>query len=186
MPNKINLMCVGGPYGDCTSAYEFTMPKQMTLKEFAEMVAADGKEWGAIRKGSPFGDVLAEYNRSGEIKYRDYADPNAILELKGTAHGGWSLMDYHVNIDKNAELGKLQEQYNKFLEENQPEPVGGLMGWICPKCGAVMSPYQNCCVKCTRIGEITYDTGTPIYGSEKTGYEYITTLYKNECNGGNE
>jgi hypothetical protein len=39
MLNKINLMCVGGPYGDCTSLYEFTMPKQMALKEFAEMVA---------------------------------------------------------------------------------------------------------------------------------------------------
>ena len=50
MPNKLIMKCVGGPYGDCTSTYEFTMLKQMTLKEFAEMVAADKKEWGAIRK----------------------------------------------------------------------------------------------------------------------------------------
>ena len=158
MSNKLIMKCVGGPYGDCTSTYEFTMTEQMTLKEFAEMVAADGEEWGAIRKGSSFGEVLAEYNRSGEIKYHDCADPNAILELKGTAQGGWSLMDYHVKIDKDAELDKLQKQYNDFLKENQPEPAGGLMGWVCPKCGAVMSPFQSYCSKCSSPWEFTWDT----------------------------
>jgi hypothetical protein len=172
MSNKLIMNCIGGPYGDCTAAYEFIMTEQMTLKEFAEMVAADKEEWGAIRKGGS-GVILAEYDRSGEIKYRDYADPNAILETKGTAHGGWSLMDYHVNIDKDAELGKLQEQYNKFLEENQSEPAGGLMGWICPKCGAVMSPYQSYCVKCSGNWEFTWSTGTP--------YHIPTS---SECNGG--
>ena len=176
MSNKLIMKCIGGPYGDSTSTYEFTMTKQMTLKEFAEMVAADGEEWGAIRKGSSFGDVLAEYNRSGEIKYRDYADPNAILELKGTAQGGWSLMDYHVNIDKGAEAIKLQEQYNKFLEENQPEPTGGLMGWICPKCGAVMSPYQSYCVKCSGNWEITYGTGN----APQVGFYQVESNYNRE------
>lgn len=165
MDKKLIMKCVGGPYGDCTSSYEFTMAQQMTLKEFAEMVAADGEEWGAIRKGSAFGDVLAEYNRSGEIKYRDYADPNAMLEPKGIAHGGWSLMDYHVNIDKNTETVKS-------LEDNKPESAGGLMGWICPKCGAVMSPFQSYCVKCNGNWEITCGTGT--------------IPHTIECNGGNK
>ena len=161
MPNKLIMKHVGGPYGDCTSAYEFTLTEQMTLKEFAEMVAADGEEWGAIRKGSAFGDVLAEYNRSGEIKYRDYANPNAILELTGTAHGGWSLMDYHVTIDKNAELKRIQDQYNKFIEDNQPEPVGGPKEWEflgqddndmpiykCPICGRKQFGRSRYCGDC--------------------------------------
>jgi hypothetical protein len=160
MPNKINLICVGGPYGDCTSAYKFTTSTQMTLKEFAEMVAEDGQDWGTIRKGSSFGDVLVDYNH-GEIKYRDYADPNAILKTEGTANGGWSLMDYHVEIDQMADLHKVQEQYNQFINNNESASLGGLMGWICPVCGRGLSPYTTSC-PCVINREITCGTGTAV------------------------
>ena len=144
------------------------------------------KIYGAIRKGSPFGEVLAEYNRSGEIKYRDYADPNTILGLNGTAQGGWSLMDYHVTIDKNAEFVKLQEQYDKFIKDNEPEPASGLMGWICPKCGAVMSPYQDYCVKCSGSNwEFTWNTSNTEQGysfNNDVGiYNEINTTNFRDC-----
>lgn len=51
----------------------------------------------------------------------------------------------------------------KYDKRTEPASQGGLMGWICPKCGAVMSPFQPCCVKCSNNFEITYSsTGTPL------------------------
>lgn len=54
-------------------------------------------------------------------------------------------------------------------------PNGAMMGWICPKCGAVMSPFQSYCVKCSGNWEFTWSTGAP--------YNIPTN---SECNGGNK
>lgn len=45
---------------------------------------------------------------------------------------------------------------------------GGLYGWICPKCGAVMSPYQNFCVKCSGGFEFTWTANTNTTGTKYT------------------
>ena len=56
-------------------------------------------------------------------------------------------------------------------ENNQQ---GGLYGWICPKCGAVMSPYTNYCVHCTKTTDPSCNSN-PYYG----GLAYYTSSNDN-------
>ena len=96
MSKQIFMQHTGGPYGDETSSYKFTIiGNEMTLEQFAEAIAEDEREWGSIRKSSPFGEVLADY-KYGKINYR--ADKNIKIAKEGTANGGWSLMDYYVEV----------------------------------------------------------------------------------------
>ena len=55
-------------------------------------------------------------------------------------------------------LTGLTDDYTSPASEK--EPSGGLYGWICPKCGAVMSPFQDHCVKCTNLRtDFIWNTG---------------------------
>lgn len=66
---------------------------------------------------------------------------------------------YHETLYTNP-LGQsnLPTVTNPLVNEPNNKP-GGMYGWICPKCGAVMSPYESFCPNCTkRNWEITCTT----------------------------
>ena len=62
------------------------------------------------------------------------------------------------DLDLTKLASNLPPETNSLVNEPDNKP-GGLYGWICPKCGAVMSPFVDFCPNCTnRNWEITYTT----------------------------
>lgn len=60
------------------------------------------------------------------------------------------------------QLGTNQQATKDQSERsNTSVSVGGMYGWICPKCGAVLSPFTSYCPNCTKSNwEITCNTTT--------------------------
>lgn len=95
--------------------------------------------------------------------------------------------DFIIEYDKNSNIYRVSYfEDNHFVDGvmfdayDNPIPQGSLMGWVCPKCGAVMSPFQPCCVKCSRNFEITCGgTGTPPPQMPTT---YCALEQNDECN----
>ena len=92
--DKITLTCTGGPYGDCTSSYTFELNREMTFKEFLDLITSDEREWGYIRF-SRLGKIIAEY-KWGKMIALNIEDTSFTIKTTGQAHGGWSRMDYFI------------------------------------------------------------------------------------------
>lgn len=94
---------VGGPYGDCTSSYHLELDKKYSVGEFIETVLKEmPDEWGYIGiyfKGNVFGYPQCEYNH-GVILDSSFSKDQLTFEIENVhASGGWSRMDYLINLD---------------------------------------------------------------------------------------
>ncbi|MBO5319020.1 MAG: hypothetical protein J6B01_04945 [Ruminococcus sp.] len=96
------LICVAGPFGDCTSRYEVRLDKQYTVREFIDAVLTNKpNEWGSIgieKSGTIFGDPRCHYKRGVLLNNLpdEYLNKNVI---SARSHGGWSNMDYNLKVD---------------------------------------------------------------------------------------
>ena len=69
---------------------------------------------------------------------------------------GYKILAYTGDITK---YNQHIPDTNSLVNEPDNKP-GGLYGWICPKCGAVLSPFVDCCPNCTqRNWTFTCNTG---------------------------
>lgn len=96
--NKIKLICIAGPFGDATSAYEVMFPEDMTVLDFIACVLEEfPKEWGEFSVG--WKDIV-EYNRGTyKIINKELFDEVKNKKMSSVkANGGWTLMTYYIEI----------------------------------------------------------------------------------------
>ena len=87
--------------GDATSNYEVSIKGTMTLNDLVERVLSCERDWGYIRIGKNWNAPKYIEYRCGKIVMdnRDeysYSGDEEIVSM--TASGGWSRMDYYVEV----------------------------------------------------------------------------------------
>ena len=60
----------------------------------------------------------------------------------------------HMINDKISHIKGLSEDINIVTTPKKEDKGGGLMGWVCPKCGRCYSPFTSMCPYCNNgIGD---------------------------------
>ena len=108
------LRAEGPEAGDCTIPYNVVFHNECTVGEFIDEVLKKN-EWGYVIIGSRFDGPRIEYTHDKIVSGVFCQD---ILNAKisnATAHGGWTRMDYMLNIWTDEQ--KLRNEYAQTLKE---------------------------------------------------------------------
>ena len=124
MIENIHLVQVGGPYGDECCSYTFTTTKEhYTIQDLISDCRRNTGEWGYIEVTFAGVKYKAEY-RHGRIMSNDIPEALFDTEIKGgRAHGGWSNMDYMVEVSTSAHGGKRNGAGRKRKGEELRIPI---------------------------------------------------------------
>jgi hypothetical protein len=105
------LHASGPTAGDCTAPYDVVFRNECTVREFIDEVLRKN-EWGFIRI---FDGPYIEY-RNDKITYGDFGTNIFDSKInKATAHGGWTRMDYTLDIQPGERT--LRNEYARTLKE---------------------------------------------------------------------
>lgn len=90
--------------GDCTAPYDvILLSKEITVKQFVEDVLSDDGEWGRFSIGQnyfyPEACAWYRYGKMEEENHELIPYYDKII-TKAKASGGWSRMDYMIEIEK--------------------------------------------------------------------------------------
>ena len=108
------LHAEGPEAGDCTIPFNVVFHHECTVREFISEILKK-VEWGYVIIGSRFDGPRIEYEHD---KIVSGAFSQDILDAKiknATAHGGWTRMDYMLDIWTDEQ--KLRNEYTKALKE---------------------------------------------------------------------
>lgn len=85
------------------------------------------------------------------------------------------------------EIRRIFAEQDKQVNVNSgsADVTACLYGWICPKCGSVMSPYTNFCPNCTKHNfEITCTSNTSNLNTQSNIHEPLKAFDVNQFIGG--
>ena len=103
----IKLIRVAGPFGDETSEYNLIFPDMIIADFISIIIKENPNEWGEIKFND---EVICEYNKGliTSLNAENNILKTTVTSKDAYAHGGWSMMDYHL--------------YGKVLQKICPEP----------------------------------------------------------------
>lgn len=86
---------VGSIGGDCTSRYALSLKKKATVREFIDAIISDKQEWGHISVS----DGPGIWFKNGEYQMSSNMEKMLNKKVKkASASGGWSRMDYVLQV----------------------------------------------------------------------------------------